>query len=518
MFNLLIVDDNRTEREGVKFLVEQFEWELDITESDSGEAALAYLENHQIDILITDIKMKGLDGLQLAEKVRNETPNVKVIFMSAYGEFEYARKAIDLDAINYILKPVEIGEFMRVVSKVIQLCEEERQEREQAEKMKEAYGKGLRFEKQKTLYDLVYGKDRLLEAEQQIHHSVFGSDGHDLRMVMLDAGCRFFDRADFDMEAIAQEVFTGEVDIIHLNERQSLLFYAGSEQDTEAELQQIGNKLIECFKGMDGKNVCVIISGLLIRLKHISEEFAEMETIAANRFFLDGGTVIFTGNSQGGVRKKSDCCSEVLQEIWSHMQSAIHGKSSHDKGLILIEGVRTLASDSETYVKFVCTELLKLLIGSPTPQNANYFMMNIEKIYNTASLHELRQLMLSIIKSHTSESDSSTESLRKVIEDVVSLIEKDYSRDISLEHLAKKVYLSPAYLSRLFKKYTGQSITKYITSIRLEKAAQLLMETNKKITDIYQEAGYQNFAYFSALFKNHYGKTPSEYREDDERS
>ncbi|MCY9693582.1 response regulator [Paenibacillus alginolyticus] len=134
MLKMLVVDDDKFERDGVKFLIEKYSLDLEISEADSGESALAYIESNDIDILFSDIRMKGMDGLQLAAKVRELDKPVKVIFMSAYGEFEYAQRAIDLNAIRYILKPVQVSEFIKVVSQVIQLCEQELKSKAQQER------------------------------------------------------------------------------------------------------------------------------------------------------------------------------------------------------------------------------------------------------------------------------------------------------------------------------------------------------------------------------------------------
>src|SRR5690349_11041027 len=109
VFKMLIVDDEAFERDGVKFLIEKYGLELVIFEADSGESALEFMKHHPIDILFSDIRMKGMDGLQLAAHVRELNIPAKVIFMSAYGEFEYAQKAIDVNAIRYILKPVQVN-------------------------------------------------------------------------------------------------------------------------------------------------------------------------------------------------------------------------------------------------------------------------------------------------------------------------------------------------------------------------------------------------------------------------
>lgn len=512
MYKMLVVDDDRSEREGVKFLTEQFNWELEIAEADCGEAALEYIrDSGNIDMMLTDIRMRELDGLQLAQKVKELSPHTKIIFMSAYGEFEYAQKAIDLKVIHYILKPVEIGEFMRVVSGVIEMCDEERRQKKQNERIQEVYWKGIRYEKQKFLYDIIHGRGAAAEEDREgtvIHFSGYRY----VRMAMMHAGTRFFDTIELDaVESILEGATGGKADLVNLNEVQSVLLYEGKPEETEGDLIQMGTFLAGWFKDHYHVDVTIVISGLIENLGQISSEFNQMETMLANTFFMERGAVLYSGEVGSGGRDISLYTRNVLLDMVEWLKEI---EVESDKIVLLIEMLQGGKTVSENYVKYVCTELLKSIIGRPTEQNVNGYMMSLERIYHASSLRALLEAMQSIAGDSVSDADRPQELLRRVIEDVVQMIDREYSSEITLESIAGRVYLSPGYLSRLFKKYKGKSIIKHITAIRLEKAGELLLTTNKKITDIGKEVGYPNFAYFSALFKNNYGKTPSQYREE----
>ncbi|MCJ8012653.1 response regulator [Paenibacillus sp. KQZ6P-2] len=513
MYKMLVVDDDRSEREGVKFLTKQFNWELEIAEADCGETALAYIrDNCDIDILLTDIRMRELDGLQLAQQVKQLSPHTKIIFMSAYGEFEYAQKAIDLKAIHYILKPVEIGEFMRVVSNVIQMCDEDRQEKMKNERIQEVYWKGIRYEKQKFLYDLIQGRGVIVEEDSETSGTVIHFSGYRyMRMLMIHAGSRFFDLIDLDAEALLTEMTGGKADFVNLNEVQSVLLYEGKPEETEDVMKQMGTLLVELFKEKYSVDVTLIISGLIENLGQITSEYNLMETMLASKFFMEQGAVLYTGEVITGDRDVSLYTHHVLMDMMAWLKE-IEVDSS--KIALLIEMLQEGKTVSENYVKFVCTELLKSILGRPTQQNVNGYMMSLERINHASSLIELLKVMQSITEDLVLNVERPQELLRRVIEDVVRIIDREYSSELTLESIARQVYLSPGYLSRLFKKYKGKSIIKHITSIRLERAGELLLTTNKKITDIGKEVGYPNFAYFSSLFKNCYGKTPSQYREE----
>lgn len=123
-FRILLVDDDRNERSGVRFLIEREHLPLEILEASNGKHALEVLQNEHIDILFTDVKMPYMDGLELSGIVCEKYPDVKIIIFSAYGEFEYAQKAMEARAVSYLLKPVEIDQFYHVLNKVITSCHE----------------------------------------------------------------------------------------------------------------------------------------------------------------------------------------------------------------------------------------------------------------------------------------------------------------------------------------------------------------------------------------------------------
>ena len=115
MFRILLVDDEKTEREGIRFLIDKFALPLKVAEASNGKKALEYIREHPVDILLTDVKMPYMDGLELARAANGYNSNLVIIIFSAYGEFEYARQACQVNAVNYLLKPIEVEEFRSVM-------------------------------------------------------------------------------------------------------------------------------------------------------------------------------------------------------------------------------------------------------------------------------------------------------------------------------------------------------------------------------------------------------------------
>ena len=125
MFRLMIADDEDAERMGIRFLLEKFGFEFEIREAADGANALEKLKEFQADILVTDIKMPFLSGIDLVKQVRRQFPNMEIIFFSGYDDFEYVKQALSLQAVDYILKPVNPAEFQKVIARVVDRLNQE---------------------------------------------------------------------------------------------------------------------------------------------------------------------------------------------------------------------------------------------------------------------------------------------------------------------------------------------------------------------------------------------------------
>ncbi|WP_274365170.1 response regulator transcription factor [Paenibacillus thermotolerans] len=510
MLSMLVVDDDTFEREGVKFLVSKYDLPLNLAEADSSEKALQYIASHKIDILLTDIRMNGMDGLDLARKARERDETIKVIIMSAYGEFEYAQRAIDVQAIRYILKPVEVNEFLKVMSQVIQLCEEERNAMDQYRMLEEGYRKSVKYEKQKRVTDLLHGN--AVEKTYELFLPMLPSKGcHSVRLVLLDTKSRFFDLFELDFEKALAQVIRDRFDLVHLNPFQSLLFVDASKEKSE-DLQLFGETIARWFKQTYDRDVNIVIGGLLDDAEQFHAVFNEIEAVLEKKFFYHEGAVLFV-NPFPLQGEQAFSIDEALAGLLSLIQ-----RRQFDMAKIHFEQFIDVLHGSDrfsaVYIKYLCAEIVKAVFELSARKEVEAFELCLEQIYKTETLNGLKGWMQSFFEQNEPSRARSTEAMRKVIEDVVAMIENEYGSDLSLESLAERVYLSPSYLSHLFKKSKGISINKYITLFRMERARHLLLTTNQKIIHISQSVGYANVPYFSSLFKTHFGKTPSQFREE----
>ncbi|MDG0814035.1 response regulator [Cohnella rhizosphaerae] len=524
MFRILIVDDEPFERDGVVYLIRKFGLDLSIAEAESGEEALAYMQAHAVDILLTDIRMTGMDGLQLARHARDLQPNVKIVILSAYGQFEYAQQAIDLKAVQYVLKPVEVESFVKALRQVVDLCAEERLELERQSKLQQVYRRGIQSEKITLLADLMgEGENRPLSGEDdrgellRLNRLFAGpgvSEDRAYRFLMLDTRMRFFDTVDAGFEALLGERLDSEGSVMVLNEYQALVLLEARTGETERSLARMCEDLARWFKGLYGKELSIVCSGAFQDFAQMRAEYRKLESMLESKFFYEEGFVLFADAALPQLQS-SAFAERAIADI-SQCLSRKEWDVAQIRFVQLFDDLKKGGHFSVIYVKYICSEIIRSLLQTMRKGDSDDFRGTLEAIFRTTALKELRQLMLDLFRECGARAEPAAppEANHKIVDEVIQIIEREYHTDLSVDTIAERVYLTPSYLSHLFAKQTGVSLIKYLTMHRLEKARQLLKETNRKIVDIGAEVGYANYPYFCSLLKNYYGKTPTQIREE----
>ncbi|CAG7615506.1 response regulator [Paenibacillus allorhizosphaerae] len=516
MYSILIVDDEKIEREGVKFLIAQYGLPLRVTEAENGAKALEYVQENAIDILLTDIKMPFMDGMQLAAEARKLDDDLQIIFFSAFSEFEYAKQAMHLKAANYLLKPIEVDEFSKVMNEVIGWCEKNRKEKEWNRVVLEGYSAGMKHAKEKRLLDLIHGSPPGQSLPVDSGTNEGWSAGHYSRMLLLDCKRKFFDRCALELTTVSQAVPDQPFDYMNLNEYQSLLFFKikPGRDGTKEELKQLGARLQNRLKQQYGEDFHLIFSNVLTSEGSFHTEFNEMEKKAEYKFFMDTPFIMFTEDTGSGTHEETDTIEQRMERVAGQIENKQYTYAREGIGR-LFEALEGSTSFSTVYVKYLCTQLVKQMVDHFGAYGRKTIQQAAMDIYQCRNLRELKDVLFVFLEEGVQiHNGAYGKPGRRDMKQILDMIHQEYGRDISLEEIADRVFLSPSYLSYLFKKETGVSLIKYLTQYRLEKAKQYLRDTNMKIVDVGSLVGYGNLSYFGALFKNYVGVTPAQYREE----
>lgn len=513
MRRILIVDDERIEREGLRNLIRHCGLELETMLAENGEKALDIVRSEPVDIVLTDIKMPFMDGLELSEKIREEKPEIEVIIYSAFNEFEYARRALRTNVSNYLLKPIQVPEFLSVMREAVAACEEKEAVRMRELRLVEGYERGVAYEREKMLLEAI-NAPRSGRLSASPSSSGGAGTSETIHLLLVECPNLFFDMHNDAFVAMLQACVPYAFDYLNVNESQSIVFVRHPVPLSAEALRSLAETIYLGAAERCGQKVSIVVGAAADGWERVHEAYGSIERLLEYRFFMDDRQILFSEAQFTEAPFNETELNAMVDKLYQclayqDVQGAKYGIE------LLFSYLKTKGHFSSLYTKFLCSEILSKALAKEHKSRLPVMNEYLDKISRCASLHDLKQVMFDIfdLVEANPGSAAKADSANKIIEQIKQLVGENYDQDLSLEGLANQVYLTPSYLSYLFKKETGQSLIRYITQVRMEKAAELLQDTNIKIVEICQMLGYRSSNYFIQSFRQYYGVTPAKFRE-----
>lgn len=554
MLRVMIVDDEPIIRRGIRNAID---WErhgmIMASEAGDGEEALMLAAMIKPDIVIADICMPGVDGLEMSEKLLSLLPDCKIVILTGHDKFEYAQRACSLGIMDYILKPTDADEILAVLTKVARSIQTQKGLLSRMEALQEEVRKHLPILRENLLNRLISGTitPRTLEENQEIlplttHRGFFlaavvdldrytgesASDGSqtlseeyrganpamqhsavEIREPLLQFAIK-----NFWMEAIEQPGYGhvcsdsfGRVTVLLKTDDGS-----APERACLSRIEEIHRQLSTLFK-----STMTIGIGRgyrdLSRVKHSYEEALEA---LEYRYIHGGNAVLYIDDVQGGYFEgRWNDSMRIEKEILTHV-----GKGDEGRLLALLHdyftAIRCQPGTTPLWAKAKSLELISNVFlaareaGVASEKAESGLETFYHRLHQSTSLEEAFSLAEESILYITGEIRLSLNTkTRKLIEKCREYIRQHFQEDLSVTDIADYLYVSPNYLSRLFKRETGEGCTEYINALRIEKAKDLLKNTLYLTYEISEIVGFKDPNYFSMRFKKHVGLSPTEYRD-----
>ncbi len=534
--NLLIVDDEPDVIDGILTGVDLER--LGFTKvytARSGEEAMQIMLQNPVDILVTDIEMSDMNGLSLLEWAKQNQKNVVTIFCTAYSEFNYAKKAVELHAFDYYLKPIRYEELthklMAAAEQVRRNAVDSRISSADLQYQSRYYFWSQVLHKidgksppdagtacpEKECWILTQARRRSLPyAEKDLFTLLFfdlyqEDKLQDWSPSLIDTAfenvlSELFNIPDTTVEAITS---------VHPGAYQLILFQKDRPIDREKLLAACRSFIDFCNQHMDISADCYFCTDIVLR--HLTEMLYKANDIFRDDIANQNQIYDIYPYRKKGAEYANPVFSKQIekllqQEQWEEVQNTISSYLTRgaQTGILTRSGLQAFQLD------FIQT-VNSFLQSNSIPAHAIFFNEEYRALYESATdAVDATNKFVAWVLRQTKNSLPSKEkgSLEKgsAVDQVRDYIAAHLSEDLNRVVLAKTVYLNPDYLAKLFKEKTGQSLAAYIKNQRIEQAKKMLTETDIPISNIAQQIGYDNLSYFSSVFHDKVGMQPSEYR------
>ena len=509
MYRVLVVDDEKLERDGIRFLLSMEEGEWEIYEAANGKLALNELRKHPVDLMLTDIKMPHMDGLELSKKAREEYPDLEIIIFSGYGDFAFAQEAIRYGVTDYVLKPVDPDRFHDTIQKIQKEIASRKNKEQQSIKEKS-------FLQQYFLLGYIYSGDqeRLKEAEGIVDFSVW-EQWH--CAILIESDESFFDSASDEVPLEIQAELRRSFFYLNLNGRQSLLLF----KDVYCDYTLVAKNVYSLLKRLHPARFHLAVSRRFDGYRELPGIMEQLEQQMEEKFYHPDIHIYTseeeeeknTGEEEQDSRLMEKISEDIsrkdVKQLWSHFHS-------------LASKYQSNTQFSAMYVKFVFSNVIQELFQENQFSEERKLDHEVERLYSCTNLKQILAITQENIKEYEEFLERSMSDSRDEVASVKNYIYQHYAEDLSLETLAEKVYLSSGYLSFIFKKETGMNLNRFIRVVRMEKAKELLCNSNMKVAQVSEQVGIPNVSYFCRSFREYYGSSPESYRkgtgEEDENT
>lgn len=531
LYTVLLVDDEPEIREGIIQKIDWNKYGFEIIGSaENGRDALEQAELKQPDVVMTDIMMPFMDGLRLGEELMEKMPSVKLIFFSGADDFEYVQRALQLKAIEYVLKPIDAIEFSETLTKLKAILDQEYEDKRNVENLRQHYIDSIPVLREQFLTGLLDGRidQEQLEKKCGIGQIDLDAVGYTVGLLWLEPNqediikklFRNHDEAlvPTTLKQMTDEMMPpyGKVVSCYYGDMVGVVGNFYKERDIYRFIEGL-NQVCKSMKRVYGLTVTAGIGTACQSPMELRYAKKEAQTALSYRISLGGGQAIFLGD----VEPEKNAFLQFQGHDEAELVAAIklgNDEDIHDQVDYIIERLRkyTLTIDQlNVYVIEIKLSFLKLL---------QYYDKKPEHLFETpdvfqatehmTSLDELRSWMLAkSLKMSNLIKESRVTNQSAITTKAKAYVNDNYSNaELSVDLLSQTLHVSPSYFSSLFKKETGISFINYLTNVRMEKAIELLDNTDDKSYIIAEKVGYPEANYFSYVFKKHFGVSPQRYR------
>lgn len=529
MYKVLIVDDEIRIRQGLSRLIEWEEYGLEIAaEAINGVDALKQLEGKDINVIITDIKMPVMDGIQLIQEINKRKLDIRIIVLSGFDDFSFVKNAMKLGAENYLLKPVNKEELLNTIKDMLEDLESKR-----ITDIKSRAG--LSYLRNNTLNRIVKNEIRLNELRDKselleldiwkagMQVAIFQPyliDGKNLAGESDEEEGRDILSSILGICESTVKAYSDCITFIDSNGRIVFIF-SQAEEKTELNKKILARCQQEVISQLEIHST-IGLGSIVESQRNLYQSYEQAVQTLDYKIVYGLDKIIFYLDIQNRFEGKQ----EIIQSFEERIENCITALQKDDLTAYIdriYDGIK--AQGTNISPEQVRNITMKIIIN--IFHKAREFFIDTEKIINhneymvfwsiskATDIEELRKLSVEIgLKVIDAILQQQNKKYSKTVDYAVRYIQNNFgNQDLCLKTLANQMDVSAVHLGRIFKNETGMFFSDYLNQIRIQEAKRMLLETNIKIRDITEKVGFVNTSYFFTVFKKVMGVTPGEIRQ-----
>jgi len=533
LYRILLVDDEEEVRKGI---IRKIAWEeLGFTvvgDAENGKDALEKIEQLEPNVVMTDIRMPYMDGLALAEKIRQKYPSIKILIFSGFDDFEYAQQAIKLNVTEYILKPVNVEELTQILTRVHHNLDEEIEQRRNVDLLRESYRSSLPIIREMFLNEMV--RDRLPEdlvrrRLQEYRVDILGAkkwlaaifdveQAPPLEQHPLELH-REWELIPISVKKLVEDQLAGYYRFTLFNTPAGITILAAVDEDnTQTDFITLLGDICKEIRRVLEVEVTVGIGSAAHTIGQVGASYQAAVDALGYKAIVGSGKTIYINDVEPVSRGKLEFDSRDESSLTSAIKFGSRETIEQTVAELMgkMDDAKVHVRQYQAYLLSIVNSITRLMqqhdlnLAQMFDSQESY----LELLSGTQRREEFgRWLTATCCKMNDALRQERDKTKKKVILEATQYIQEHYQNpELSVEMICRELHMSPAYFSTMFKKETGQTYINYLTEVRLQHAVELLKNTEDKTYVIAQKVGYQEQNYFSYVFKKKFGVSPSKYR------
>ncbi len=539
MFSAMIVDDEKRTIDGILCSINWNEYEIsDIRWAQNGKQALSRIDEKSVDLVITDINMPRMNGIELAQHLWEKSPNTKVVFVTGYSDIDYIRSAFKYEAVDYIMKPINVNELRAAVQRSIESIKQDNQKTNYLNDIEQKLTISLPLMRDRFFKRLLFGSNSDIS---RISHDIdqldlkLPLDGNYVVLVLLVNNFKYQD--DWNNPMLFSTALINITEELISKDSKGYCFENNEDEficilpltneeinnnnalQPEDRLQLACNEINTHLENVLGVALSIGVGNKVAGVVGLRDSFNKAKQALTRRFFCSKSQIMFDQNS-------CVITNHSYVNLDFNRYQRIYDLTMKEDSLQVLNiigdlfvSISTVANIHKNQVVVVCHQIASA-INSALLDSANIkeedednMLKIFDTIQNCPTVSKMEEELLAYARFYVGKNiEKEPTDQDEIVTSVKVYIEKNYTSPISLQELASEVFICQSYLCLLFKQKTGTTLTNYITQLRVDKAKKMLRNTDKKLIDICFDVGFNDSKYFSRIFKKSTGYTPSDYR------